>query len=80
MHSHAVAFFLDEGLVHLTIENNSSSSNIDGLVHIAFASPRRQEKSVKAYWKLFGGTTNFSVVAENTIEELSQRLAVSLSL
>ncbi|CAM9146099.1 unnamed protein product [Scytosiphon promiscuus] len=37
-----------------------------------------QEKSVQAYWKLFGGLTDLSVVAENTVAELSRRLMVSL--
>ncbi|CAN0057968.1 unnamed protein product [Laminaria digitata] len=33
-----------------------------------------QKKTLEAYWKIFGGETNYSVIARNTIDQLAQRL------
>lgn len=33
-----------------------------------------QRKSLEAYWKIFGGVTDYSVIAANTIDVLTQRL------
>lgn len=34
-----------------------------------------QRKSLEAYWKLFGGTTNYSVIAATTVKEIGSRMA-----
>lgn len=36
--------------------------------------PGDQRLSLEAYWKIFGGATNYSVIAANTIDVLTQRL------
>ncbi|CAM9963910.1 unnamed protein product [Ectocarpus sp. 4 AP-2014] len=33
-----------------------------------------QRKSLRAYWKIFGGVTNYSVIASNAIDALIQRI------
>lgn len=33
-----------------------------------------QKKSLEAYWKIFGGATDYSVIARNTIDQLASRL------
>ena len=33
-----------------------------------------QHKSLEAYWELFGGSTNYSVIAETTVEEIISRV------
>ena len=42
--------------------------------HFIFIVVFSQRKSLEAYWELFGGSTNYSVIAETTVKEIISRV------
>ena len=43
-------------------------------INIIITSSGDQRKSLEAYWKIFGGVNDYSVIAANSIDALIQRL------